>query len=24
VEFDSDSDGCPVDDGNGPLHVTSG
>ncbi|OQD68466.1 hypothetical protein PENDEC_c035G03563 [Penicillium decumbens] len=24
VEFDSDGDGCPVDDGNGPLHVTSG
>ncbi|OJJ52514.1 hypothetical protein ASPSYDRAFT_51926 [Aspergillus sydowii CBS 593.65] len=26
VEFDSDDggDGCPVDDGNGPLHVTSG
>lgn len=24
VEFDSDSDGCPEDDGNGPLHVTSG
>ncbi|KAL4962419.1 uncharacterized protein BDV14DRAFT_210579 [Aspergillus stella-maris] len=24
VEFDSDSDGCPIDDGNGPLHVTSG
>ncbi|KAJ5128918.1 hypothetical protein N7448_002627 [Penicillium atrosanguineum] len=24
VEFESDSDGCPVDDGNGPLHVTSG
>ncbi|KAJ5458018.1 hypothetical protein N7475_009406 [Penicillium sp. IBT 31633x] len=24
IEFDSDSDGCPVDDGNGPLHVTSG
>lgn len=24
IEFNSDSDGCPVDDGNGPLHVTSG
>ncbi|KAL4919455.1 hypothetical protein BDW62DRAFT_199770 [Aspergillus aurantiobrunneus] len=26
VEFDSDDSGsaCPVDDGNGPLHVTSG
>ena len=24
IEFDSDSDGCPVDKGNGPLHVTSG
>ncbi|OQD68856.1 hypothetical protein PENDEC_c030G02230 [Penicillium decumbens] len=24
VEFDSDSDGCPVDNGDGPLHVTSG
>ncbi|KAJ5514939.1 hypothetical protein N7463_004491 [Penicillium fimorum] len=24
VEFDSDSDGCPVDDVNSPLHVTSG
>ncbi|BCS20294.1 uncharacterized protein APUU_20726S [Aspergillus puulaauensis] len=24
VEFESDSDGCPIDDGNGPLHVTSG
>jgi hypothetical protein len=24
IEFDSDSDGCPIDDGNGPLHVTSG
>ncbi|KAI8181005.1 hypothetical protein KHU50_002738 [Colletotrichum sp. SAR 10_65] len=24
VEFDSDGPGCPVDDGNGPLHVTSG
>lgn len=24
IEFDSDSGGCPVDDGNGPLHVTSG
>ncbi|KAJ5437266.1 hypothetical protein N7445_005810 [Penicillium cf. griseofulvum] len=24
VEFDSDSDGCPIDHGNGPLHVTSG
>ncbi|KAL4920554.1 hypothetical protein BDW62DRAFT_215845 [Aspergillus aurantiobrunneus] len=23
VEFDSDGDGCPVDGGNGPLHVTS-
>lgn len=24
VEFESDGDGCPVDDGNEPLHVTSG
>lgn len=24
VEFESDGDGCPVDDGNGPLHVTEG
>lgn len=24
VEFESDGPGCPVDDGNGPLHVTSG
>ncbi|EXF82917.1 hypothetical protein CFIO01_01287 [Colletotrichum fioriniae PJ7] len=24
VEFDSDGSGCPVDDGHGPLHVTSG
>lgn len=22
IEFDSDGDGCPVDDGNGPLHAT--
>ncbi|GJC86394.1 hypothetical protein ColLi_09232 [Colletotrichum liriopes] len=24
VEFESDGPGCPVDNGNGPLHVTSG
>lgn len=24
VEFDSDGSDCPVDNGNGPLHVTSG
>lgn len=24
VEFESDGDNCPEDDGNGPLHVTSG
>lgn len=24
VGFDSDGPGCPIDDGNGPLHVTSG
>ncbi|PKY09365.1 hypothetical protein P168DRAFT_278855 [Aspergillus campestris IBT 28561] len=24
VEFDADSHNCPEDDGNGPLHVTSG
>ncbi|GKT52176.1 uncharacterized protein ColSpa_12357 [Colletotrichum spaethianum] len=24
VEFDSDGTSCPVDNGNGPLHVTSG
>ncbi|KAJ5469114.1 hypothetical protein N7475_006866 [Penicillium sp. IBT 31633x] len=24
IEFDADSHDCPVDDGNGPLHVTSG
>lgn len=24
IEFESDGTACPVDDGNGPLHVTSG
>ncbi|KAL4884078.1 hypothetical protein BJY04DRAFT_215954 [Aspergillus karnatakaensis] len=24
VEFETDGDGCPIDDGNGPLHVVSG